>query len=211
VKTEKPRRRQKAVIDWAAVHRRLDAARDALERAWAPPPDEVQRILRERARALARETAATLETAGESLEVVEFLLAHERYAVASDYVREVYPLEHLTPLPCTPPFVLGIVNLRGQMLSVIDLKKFFDVPEKGLTDLNKVIVIESGAMRFGILADVIVGVHRVAVGAIQPTLPTLTGIRQEYLKGVTPERTVILDAERLLTDERIVVREQVEG
>lgn len=151
------------------------------------------------------------ETPGEHIEVVEFVLAHERYAIESHYVREVTPLENLTPLPCTPAFVLGIVNVRGEILSVIDLKKFFDLPEKGLTDLNKVIVLQSGNMLFGILADVIAGVRCIPLTGIQPSLPTLTGVREEYLKGVTAERIVVLDAEKLLMDESIVVQEQVPG
>ena len=204
------RKPKRAAIDWAEVRARLDAAQAAGEQAWAPGADQTKRILRERALALAAEPGET-QTLAESIEVVEFLLAHERYAVESAYVREVYPLENLTPLPCTPGFVLGIVNLRGEILSVIDLKKFFDLPEKGLTDLNKVIVLQSGNMLFGILADVIAGVRRIPVSDIQPSLPTLTGVREEYLKGVTPGRTVILDAEKLLTDESIIVQEQVAG
>lgn len=124
-------------------------------------------------------------------------------------MREVYPLEELTPLPCTPPFVLGIVNLRGEILSVIDIKKFFDLPEKGLTDLNKVIVLEFEDMAFGIVADAISGVRRISRAAIQPSLPTLTGIREDYLQGVTAERVVVLDAEKLLNDEKLIVNEQV--
>jgi len=64
-------------------------------------------------------------------------------------------------------------------------------------------------MVFGILADAILGVRRISLAEIQPSLPTLTGIREKYLKGITPERTVILDAGKLLADEEIVVQEQV--
>lgn len=199
---------KQAAIDWRDVERRLEAARSAIECACAPSAEETKRVLRARAQALAREPAQA-EADGEHIEVVEFRLAHERYGVESRYVREVYPLENLTPLPCTPAFVLGIVNVRGEILSVIDIKKFFGLPEKGLTDLNKIIVFRSGNMFFGILADAVAGVRRIPVSGIQPSLPTLTGIRAEYLKGVTPERTVILDAEKLLTDEKIVVQEQV--
>jgi purine-binding chemotaxis protein CheW len=173
-------------------------------------PEETKRILKARAEALAREPAQA-QAAGEHIEVVEFVLANERYAVETRCVREVYPLENLTPLPCTPAFVLGIVNMRGEILSVIDLKKFFELPEKGLTDLNKVIVLETENMLFGVLADTVLGVRRVAVDEIQPSLPTLTGVREAYLKGVTAERVVILDADKLLADERIIVREQVDG
>ena len=202
------RKTRRATIDWAEVRARLDAAQAAGERVWTPGADETARILRERAHALAAEPGRA-QTLDQSIEVVEFLLAHERYAVESCYVREVYPLENLTPLPCTPAFVLGIVNLRGEIVSVIDVRKFFDLPQTGLPDLNKVIVLESGNMLFGILADVILGVRRIALAGIQPSLPTLTGIREKYLKGITPERTVVLDAGKLLADEDIVVQEQI--
>ena len=204
------RKSRRPAIDWAEVRARLDAARTAGARAWKPGPDETKRLLRERALALAAEPGRT-QTLTDSIEVVEFLLAHERYAVESFHVREVYPLENLTPLPCTPAFVLGIVNLRGEIVSVIDLRKFFDLAQTGLPDLNKIIVLESGNMVFGILADAIVGVRRIALAGIQSSLPTLTGIREKYLRGVTAERTVVLDAEKLLTDEGIVVQEPVFG
>jgi purine-binding chemotaxis protein CheW len=65
----------------------------------------------------------------EYIEVVEFLLAHEKYGIESKCVREVYPLKELTPVPCTPSFVRSIINVRGKILSVIDIKKFFELPE----------------------------------------------------------------------------------
>jgi len=181
-----------------------------MEHIGQPSLEEHQRILKARAEALAREPRQA-DVTDDSMEVVEFHLAYERYAVETRYVREVYPLESLTPLPCTPAFVLGIINVRGGILSVIDIKKFFDLPSKGLTDLNKVIVLQSAEMVFGILADAIAGVRSISLVDIQPSLPTLTGIREEYLRGVTPERTVVLDAKKLLTDEKIVVQEQVGG
>ena len=197
-------------LDWREVEQHLETARAAMERGWAPDAEEAKRILKARARALAHEPAKD-EADDDYIEVVEFVLAYEQYAVETRHVREIHPLEHLTPLPCTPAFVLGIVNVRGEILSVIDLRKFFDLPEKGLTDLNKVIVLESENMLFGVLADAVIGARRVRVADIQPSLPTLTGVREAYLMGVTAERTVILDAEKLLADEKIIVQEQVEG
>jgi purine-binding chemotaxis protein CheW len=144
------------------------------------------------------------------LEVVEFLLAGERYAVEAGYVREICLLKEFTPLPGTPPFVLGIINVRGQILSVIDIKKFFELPEKGFTDLNKVIVLQTEQMEFGILADAIIGVCSIALNEIQPSLPTLTGIRAEYLRGIMPDRLVVLDAASILADKNIIIHDEVD-
>lgn len=199
--------KEKAAIDWRELHRRLEAVQAAIERRLSPALEEKKQILKARARVLAREPEEKT-VAQESMEVVEFLLASERYAVASSYVREVYPLKELTPLPGTPSFVLGIVNVRGQILSVIELKKFFDLPEKGLTDLNKVIIVRSDHMELGILADAILGVRSIPLQELQPSLPTLTGIRAEYLCGVTKERLVVLDVGKILSDKNIVVREE---
>lgn len=195
-------------IDWDSVHRRLAAAQAALEREFEPTPAARAAILRQRARVMAQEPPCEAE-AGNTLELIEFVLAHERYAVESAYVREVYPLKELAPLPCVPSFVLGITNLRGQIVSVIDLKRFFDLPESGLTDLNKVILLSDAGMEFGILADQIVGVCWLAKSELQPVLPTLTGIRADYLKGVTAARLAVLDADRLIHDGNLVVNEEV--
>ncbi len=198
-------REKGAAIDWGEIHHRMEKARERLGQRWTLPPEEKKKILRERARALARETAG--EEPGEHIEVLEFFLSQERYALETFHIREVALLKELTPLPGTPPFVKGIMNLRGKALSVIDLKKFFDLPEKGMGDRNKIIVLSSARMEFGILADAILGIRKVGLKGLQPLLATLTGIRKDYLKGVTGDRLVVLDAGKILEDKRIVVDE----
>lgn len=206
----KSRHEQATPIDWSELHRHLEADQVNLGRDLAPTPEAKKRILKARAQALAREPEEKAAT-GENLEVVEFLLAHERYGIESSYVQEVYLLKEVTPLPGTPPFVLGIINVHGQILSVIDIKKFFDLPEKGLTDLNKVIVIATEKLQLGILADVILGVQSIPLQHLQPSLPTLTGVRADYLRGVTMDRLVMLDVEKILSDKTIIVQQQLEG
>jgi purine-binding chemotaxis protein CheW len=196
-----------AGIDWERLQLRLEKSRRALEHGFAPDSEKKRRILRGRAEALAREPASTL-TPAISLDVVEFLVAQEHYGVELSHIREVYPLKDLLPLPATPSFVLGLINVRGEILSVIDIKKFFDLPEKGLSDLNKVLIVRAGQMEVGILADTILSVRSIAVDEIQPALPTLTGIRADYIKGVTKDAVVILDVEEMLSDKRILVDEE---
>ena len=143
--------------------------------------------------------------------MLEFRLAQEHYALEDRWVQEVCPLKELTPLPCTPPFVLGIVNVRGRILPVLDLKKLFDLPEQGLTDLHRIILVRGNDLELGLLADVIVGVRSIPADSLQPSLPTLTGVRSDYLKGVTAERLVVLDLARMLADPKIIVHEEVEA
>ena len=125
-------------------------AQDALAQDAPTSTQESRAILRSRARALARAPQQTA-TAQQFLEIVEFRLASETYGLEAAFVREVYPLKDFTPLPSVPPFVLGILNVRGQILSVIDLKKFFGLPEKGLGQLNKLIILRDRA--HGIWSD----------------------------------------------------------
>jgi purine-binding chemotaxis protein CheW len=201
-------KKKPAPINFREIEQRLETARAAIERVWAPTTEETRRILQARALALAQDSMLD-ETVDEDIEVVEFTLAYEQYAIETRYVRQVASLENLTPLPCTPAFVLGIVNLRGAILPLIDLRKLFELPERGLTDLHRIIVLQSGKILFGILADTVTSIRRILLAHLQPSLPTLTGVRKNYLKGITFERLVVLDAEKLLMDESIIVQEQV--
>ena len=169
---------------------------------------EINRILRERAKKLAAQVSPDEESAA-GREIVEFLLGGERYGIESTYIREVYPLKEYTVIPCTPAFVLGVINIRGQVLSVVDIGRFFELPARGIADLNRVIVLAAGDLEFGILADEVVGVRVIAARDLQPSLPTLTGIRAEYLKGVTGDRVTVLDAARILDDKNLIVHQEV--
>lgn len=195
-----------AAIDWKEVRERVYAARVAIEHGSTRSPAAEQRILKARAQELAREPA-TAAVAAETLEAVEFELASEHYALPLAQVRTVSVLKELTPVPCTPPFVLGIINLRGEIHTVVDLKKFFDLPDQGITELNKIIIIQHADMQLGILADAIRGVRRIRLSELDPVMPTLTGIRADYLRGVTRDRLIVLDAAKILSDNRILINE----
>jgi len=194
-------------IDWNAIHLRLKSAAAALDRDVVSSSAEAGRILKARAQVLAREPEGEGADGG-MIEILEFRLAYENYGIESSFVREVYPLKAYTPLPDVPSFVLGIINVRGQIFSVIDLKKFFELPDKGLGDLNKVIIVSSPILEFGILADALIGVRSIQANEIQPPLPTLTGIRQEYLKGIGRDQLVLLDAKKLLSDRNLIVHQE---
>ncbi len=129
--------------------------------------------------------------------------------IETKFAREVHPLKEYTALPCTPSFIYGLINVRRKILTVINLKVLFALDE-GVTDDSKVIIVQSGEKEFGLLIDGFDGIQKIPVNKIQPSLPTLTGIRLELLKGVTLEGVIILEGEKLIYNKQIVVNEMVE-
>lgn len=174
-------------------------------RAGVTETDPIREILRRRARELAKTPDA--EVGGARLmEILEFSLGPERYAFETSFVREVFPLIEITPLPNVPPYILGVVNVRGRILSVMDIRRLMDFVNVGLTNLNKAIILHNGEMELAVLADEIAGVYAIDGDQGQRALATLSGKREEYLKGVTQDRVVVLDAEKLLASEDLLVR-----
>lgn len=167
------------------------------------------KILRARALALARPPEPPAD-ASRNLEVLEFTLGREHYAIETAFVREVYPLAAMTRVPCTPPVIAGIVNVRGRIVALVDFKKLLGLPEQGLTDLHRVILLEGEQIQLGLVADAAVGVRHLDTQTIQQIAETLAGAHSECLRGVTPEGVIVLDAKRILEDSRIVVDEEVE-
>jgi len=163
-----------------------------------------EKILQIRARKLAQSRPDENKN-GDTFSVVEFRIAQETYALGLRRIRIIHPLKELTFIPGTPDFIKGVINLRGEIISVIDLKVFFDLPDQGHTRLSQVIILTSDQMEFGILADEILGVGEILKNNIQASLPTLTGIRADYLKGVTSKGVVVLDDEKLLADEKMCI------
>jgi purine-binding chemotaxis protein CheW len=168
----------------------------------------IERVLKERAKVL-QKTKQENQATGEQFDGLEFLLSGERYALDSSYVNEVSRIKNLTTLPCTPPFVLGIIYNRGQIISVIDIKKFFNLPSKGITNLNRVIVVKYNEIEVGILADEIIGNTTVSLQLLQKELPALNKIAEDYIIGLSKERLIVLDIKEILLDERIIINEEV--
>lgn len=168
---------------------------------------EIRTILKNRAIVMAQEPEQK-RAASATIRVITFTLAAETYGIESAFVSEVYLLRDFTPLPGVPPYIFGIINVRGQILPVIDLKKFFNLPEKGLGELNKVIILRDERMEFGILVDAVYGTKVIYMEEVLSVPSTVTGIGEEYLKGVTKESIIVLNAEKLLVDKNIVVNDE---
>jgi purine-binding chemotaxis protein CheW len=197
-------RRRAGPIDWRQVRERLARAARATEESHGLSPEKARAVMEERARALARVPAAPAR-AGEGIEVVVFALAEERFAVETRHVREVVPFTDYTPLPGAPDFLVGVTNLRGYLLAVIDLRKFFNLPPRGLTDLSRAVVLGGDHAAFGVLADAAYEVTTLRTDEILEAPGSVAGVAREYLKGVTAQALVVLDGAVLLQDARLFI------
>lgn len=170
--------------------------------------EEKRKVLKERAIKYAKEIEedTSLE---EVIEVLEFTMANETYGIETAHIEVVHPLKEVVPVPCLPSHIIGVINRRGRIYSVLDLKKIFNLPEDKNSSQNRVIILTSQEMEFGILADKIIGPKFFPKKIIQKTLPTLTDVRAKYLQGVTDTRTVLLDARKLLTDKNLVIYDEI--
>lgn len=191
-------RRENEDERWTQIRARLLAFEQRIATGFAPAAEA--RDLRLRARTQAWATPLPVEQPDAWLEVLSFDLGDERYAIETCHVAEVLPLSHFTPLPNTPAFVLGIVNVRGRVVSVLDLRVLFELPISGLSDKNFLLVLQSPEMEFGLLIDRVQGIQPLERDSLQSGLANLTGVRANYLLGVTPQQWTVLDGARLLGD-----------
>jgi purine-binding chemotaxis protein CheW len=166
---------------------------------------ERTRVLRERAIELARPLVK--RERGESLSVLEFSRGRENYAIEMSAVGEVHAAREITPVPGTPPHVLGVIGVRGRICSVLDLARLFESPSDENHGLLMAVVLRSSTMEFALAADSVAGMRRVPAEELQSQVTTFSGIRKQYLRAVTQDRVAILDAERLLGDQNLVVRQ----
>ncbi len=167
-------------------------------------PGRARAILDERARALAR-VPPRPPTAAEVIEVAVFVLDDERYAVETGHVRRVVRLDGLTPVPGAPEALAGVVNLRGEVLAVFDLRALVGLPRREPTELTRVVVLGADRDELGILADAAVEVRDLRIDAIHDPPGSVEAPGRPLLRGVTADALIVLDGAALLADPRLVV------
>ncbi len=167
-----------------------------------------EEILAARAKLISGDRFAGDEQTGDELSVVEFLLAPERYAVEQQFADEVMLLKDLTPIPGVPDFVAGITNIRGKILSVLNLKILLGITSKGITELNRIIILKNSKMEFGILTDSILGTRILPSGHLARKPETLQGPTSGYVKGITADGMILLDCERMLSAKAITINQK---
>ncbi len=163
-------------------------------------------ILDERARVNALKDRAKNSVAANTATFLEFRIVSEQYAIEDKFVTEVLFLRNLTTIPGTPSFVQGVINYRGRILSVVNIQIFLSKREKGLGEMNKLIVISDGKMEYGIVADNIAGLRKIDIDSIGIKPLNLDPSSEEFIMGVMPDGVVLLDGDTLLKTSKIIIK-----
>jgi purine-binding chemotaxis protein CheW len=167
--------------------------------------DDITPVLEERARALARSTDED-ESSGETIGMVVLAVGEERYGVEVQDVQEIEPLDKLTPIPGTPGFWSGVVNLRGSMYPVLDIERYLGLPSAEQVESPKVALVSRNGLSVGLLVDEVPEIRQVRVSEIGP--PVADGSsKAEVVRGVTPDMLSVLDLEALLSDPVLVIED----
>jgi purine-binding chemotaxis protein CheW len=177
-------------------------------------PQDVQTTLEERARSLAR-LPEKKAASGETLEVLTFHLGTEYIGIPTEGVHEIQPLgaHHWSCVPCAPDFIVGIVNLRSRIYSIMDLAVFWGLPPRPLSEKAHILLVRGGhrndhqEMELTLLTDDLDKVCRLRMDDLHPTPPTVSAKVQAHVRGVTADMMMVLDLESLLSDPNIIVRE----
>jgi len=193
--------------DFPAETRAAEVTPEALAATLAPEApavDDITPILEERAAALARSSDDD-ETSGETISIVVLVVGDERYGVDVQDVQEIEPLDKLTPIPGTPAFWAGVVNLRGSMYPVLDIERYLSLPATAAEN-PKVALVSRGGLSVGLLVDEVAEIRKVRSSEIGP--PVADGSsKAEVVRGVTPDMLSVLDLEALLADPALVVED----
>ncbi len=141
---------------------------------------------------------------GVEIQLVVFKLGNEEYGVPITQVKEINRLTNTTKVPKSPGFVEGIINLRGQIIPIIDLKKRFDLELTDYTGEARIIVIQVSTQTFGVKVDAVSEVLRINTDTIENAPEIVSGVDVQYITGVAKvdERLLILlDLDKLLSDQ----------
>lgn len=148
-------------------------------------------------------TADVMKSSGSSeiLQLVTFTLGNEEYAVDILKVQEINRMKEITRVPNSPQYVEGVINLRGKVIPVVNLRKKFGLAERENDEQSRIMIMDIQGITMGLVVDSVSEVLRVPSNIVEPTPPMASNISTEFIKGIAKleDRLIILlDMDRLL-------------
>ena len=133
-------------------------------------------------------------TMSEILQLVTFRLGNEDYAVNILKVQEINRMKEITRVPNTPTYVEGVINLRGKVIPVINLRSKFGLSDKDSDTQSRIMIMDIQGITMGLVVDAVSEVLRIPANIVEPTPPMASNINTEYIKGIAKleDRLIIL-------------------
>lgn len=135
-------------------------------------------------------------------QLVVFDLGHEYYGVDISAVNTIIRMQEITRIPRTPEFVEGVINLRGSIIPVIDLRKRFGLTVGDTTKASRIVVVEAAGQMIGMIVDAVAETLRLPANAIEPPSPVVTTVDSAYVRGVGKQDSrlvILIDLEKVMT------------
>ncbi|MCF6137129.1 chemotaxis protein CheW [Pseudalkalibacillus berkeleyi] len=147
-----------------------------------------------------------LKTVETEMKAIVFQLMDEEYGVDVHQVRSIERMQEITRVPRTPSFVKGVINLRGIVTPVIDLRSRFDLEESEHTEETRIIIVNANDIEVGMIVDAANDVIDVPVNAVEQAPKVVGGVDAEYLDGVAKlekRLLILLNLEKVLNPEEM--------
>ncbi len=159
--------------------------------------------------------AEQTDTATE-MQLVVFDLASEFYGVDIGDVREIIRMQTVTRVPGAPPYVEGIINLRGQVIPVVDLRKRLDLVVSEQTNESRIVWVTIHGQDVGVIVDAVTEVLRIPLSSIEPPSSMVSSVDSDYLRGIAKLESrliILLDMSKVLAmmDDQIISSLQPAG
>ncbi len=149
-----------------------------------------------------KNTLAEADKGGDENQFVTFLINQESYGVEVLKVKEILGMTDITPVPNSLPFMRGVINLRGEVVPVVDMRLKFEMPEKEYDTFTVIIIVEVKKRLIGMIVDAVSDVASIPVEAIQQTPHFTSKIETDFISGIgqlNEQLIIILDVDRILT------------
>lgn len=135
-------------------------------------------------------------------QIVSFRLANEEYGVDIMRAQEIIMPGQITRMPEVPDFICGLINLRGHVIPIVDLRKRFGLPAKEADEHTRIIVVNVAGKTIGIVVDAVTEVLRISADQVEPPPSSVAGIDHDYIRGLVKLQNkllILLNIDRILS------------
>ncbi len=147
----------------------------------------------------------SMETKNDILQLATFGLGEEEYAIEISTVQEINRMTEITKVPNSPPYIEGVMNLRGKIIPAVNLRKKFGLSEKNFDRHTRIMVVDIMDTMVGLIVDAVSEVLRISAETLEAAPAMTTGVNSKYIKGIgkiNDRLIILLDLDNLFTEEK---------